>query len=289
MWFKKKQTNQSNSDQSVSRRTGDMRSELGLNGETHQAVRVRARQVQRDGLNETTAVYDEEVQLHDLKVRARRRLIGALVLLGAAFVILPWVFDGQRKETAAKVAVAIPDKNVQFDVKNPKATDESLRAAAESADKADKAAADGKTADAKTTDAKASGATTTNTATTAATSPSTETPAKPAATKQAVPSTTTAAPATTTTAPTATTQQYAVHIGLVSDKKELDSLVARLRAAGVQPQLRTVTVDGSSKTRVRLGLFKTQAEAEAALAKVKGVAKNPVVIPIQQEQTKPKP
>ncbi len=289
MWFKKKQTNQSNSAQSAPRRTGDMRSELGLNGETHQAVRVRARQVQRDGLNETTAVYDEEVQLHDLKVRARRRLIGALVLLGAAFVILPWVFDGQRKETAAQVAVAIPDKNVQFDVKNPKATDESLRAAAESADKADKAAADGKTADAKTTDAKASGATTTNTATTAATSPSTETPAKPAATKQAVPSTTTAAPATTTTAPTATTQQYAVHIGLVSDKKELDSLVARLRAAGVQPQLRTVTVDGSSKTRVRLGLFKTQAEAEAALAKVKGVAKNPVVIPIQQEQTKPKP
>ena len=289
MWFKKKQTNQSNSDQSVPRRNGDMRSELGLNGETHQAVRVRARQVQRDGLNETTAVYDEEVQLHDLKVRARRRLIGALVLLGAAFVILPWVFDGQRKETAAQVAVAIPDKNVQFDVKNPKATDESLRAAAESADKADKAAADGKTADAKTTDAKASGTTTTNTATTASASPSTETPAKPAATKQAVPSTTTAAPATTTTAPTATTQQYAVHIGLVSDKKELDGLVARLRAAGVQPQLRTVTVDGSSKTRVRLGLFKTQAEAEAALAKVKGVAKNPVVIPIQQEQTKPKP
>ena len=63
----------------------------------------------------------------------------------------------------------------------------------------------------------------------------------------------------------------------------------RVRAAGVQPQLRTVTVDGASKTRVRLGLFKTQTEAEAALAKVKGVAKNPVVIPIQQEQTKPKP
>ena len=274
MWFKKKQTNQSNSAQSAPRRTGDMRSELGLNGETHQAVRVRARQVQRDGLNETTAVYDEEVQLHDLKVRARRRLIGALVLLGAAFVILPWVFDGQRKETAAQVAVSIPDKNVQFDVKNPKATDESLRAAAESADKT---AADGKATDAKPSDNKAAAATTATT--TAAT---TAAPAKPADTKQAVPAT----PTTPTTQPT---QQYAVHIGLVSDKKELDSLVARLRAAGVQPQLRTVTVDGASKTRVRLGLFKTQTEAEAALAKVKGVAKNPVVIPIQQEQTKPKP
>ena len=274
MWFKKKQTNQSNSEPSNARRKGDMRSELGLSGETHQAVRVRARQVQRDGLNETTAVYDEEVQLHDLKVRARRRLIGALVLLGAAFVILPWVFDGQRKETAAQVAVSIPDKNVQFDVKNPKATDESLRAAAESADKT---AADGKATDTKPSDNKAAAATpaTTTAATTAA-------PAKPADTKQAVPAT----PTTPTTQPT---QQYAVHIGLVSDKKELDSLVARLRAAGVQPQLRTVTVDGASKTRVRLGLFKTQTEAEAALAKVKGVAKNPVVIPIQQEQTKPKP
>ena len=274
MWFKKKQTNQSNSEPSNARRKGDMRSELGLSGETHQAVRVRARQVQRDGLNETTAVYDEEVQLHDLKVRARRRLIGALVLLGAAFVILPWVFDGQRKETAAQVAVSIPDKNVQFDVKNPKATDESLRAAAESADKT---AADGKATDAKPSDNKAAAATTATT--TAAT---TAAPAKPADTKQAVP----AAPTTPTPQPT---QQYAVHIGLVSDKKELDSLVARLRAAGVQPQLRTVTVDGASKTRVRLGLFKTQTEAEAALAKVKGVAKNPVVIPIQQEQTKPKP
>lgn len=274
MWFKKKQTNQSNGEPSNARRKGDMRSELGLSGETHQAVRVRARQVQRDGLNETTAVYDEEVQLHDLKVRARRRLIGALVLLGAAFVILPWVFDGQRKETAAQVAVSIPDKNVQFDVKNPKATDESLRAAAESADKT---AADGKATDTKPSDSKAAAATpATTTATTTAT------PAKPADTKQAVPAT----PTTPTTQPT---QQYAVHIGLVSDKKELDSLVARLRAAGVQPQLRTVTVDGASKTRVRLGLFKTQAEAEAALAKVKGVAKNPVVIPIQQEQTKPKP
>lgn len=277
MWFKKKQTNQSNSEPSNARRKGDMRSELGLSGETHQAVRVRARQVQRDGLNETTAVYDEEVQLHDLKVRARRRLIGALVLLGAAFVILPWVFDGQRKETAAQVAVSIPDKNVQFDVKNPKATDESLRAAAESADKT---AADGKATDAKPSDNKAAAATTATT--TAAT---TAAPAKPADTKQAV----SAAPTTPTTQPTQATQQYAVHIGLVSDKKELDSLVARLRAAGVQPQLRTVTVDGASKTRVRLGLFKTQTEAEAALAKVKGVAKNPVVIPIQQEQTKPKP
>ena len=280
MWFKKKQTNQSNGEPSNARRKGDMRSELGLSGETHQAVRVRARQVQRDGLNETTAVYDEEVQLHDLKVRARRRLIGALVLLGAAFVILPWVFDGQRKETAAQVAVSIPDKNIQFDVKNPKATDESLRAAADSAESSDKTAADGKAADAKPSDNKAAAATTATT--TAAT---TAAPAKPADTKQAV----SAAPTTPTTQPTQATQQYAVHIGLVSDKKELDSLVARLRAAGVQPQLRTVTVDGASKTRVRLGLFKTQTEAEAALAKVKGVAKNPVVIPIQQEQTKPKP
>ena len=271
MLFKKKQANQSDKDASLLRRKGDMRSELGLSGETHQAVRVRSRQAPRDGLNETTAVYDEEVQLHDLKVRARRRLIGALVLLGAAFVILPWVFDGQRKQTAAEVAVAIPDKNIQFDVKNPKATDESLKAAAESAEKTATAATDSKSAAPATS------------ANSAASKPSAEVKAeakpetKPEAKPEAVPATTAASP------------QYAVHIGLVSDKKELDALLAKLRAAGVQPQLRTVTVDGVSKTRVRLGLFKTQSEAAAAAAKIKGAAKNPVVIPIQPEQTAPKP
>ena len=279
MLFKKKQTNQSDNEPTSLRRKGDMRSELGLSGETHQSVRVRARQV-RDGLGETTPVYDEEVQLHDLKVRARRRLIGALVLLGAAFVILPWVFDGQRKETAAQVAVAIPDKNVQFDVKNPKATDESLKAAADSAEKTSGDAA-AKPADAAANTSSAGNQTATATATAATTAAK---PAeKPAETK---PVETTPAETKPTTPPT---QQYAVHIGLVSDKKELDTLLARLRAAGVQPQLRTVTVDGVSKTRVRLGLFKTQAEAAAAAAKIKSVAKNPVVIPIQQEQTTPKP
>lgn len=273
MLFKKKQTNQPDSDPSL-RRKSDMRSALGLSGETHQSVRVRARQV-RDGLGETAPIYDEEVQLHDLKVRARRRLIGALVLLGAAFVILPWVFDGQRKETAAQVAVAIPDKNVQFDVKNPKATDESLKAAASDAEKS--------VANTPTSASTAT-ATTTPAATSADVKPAEAKPAetKPADTKPAV-QPTQEAPATQAT------QQYAVHIGLVSDKKELDGLLARLRAAGVQPQLRTVTVDGVSKTRVRLGLFKTQAEAAAAAAKIKGVAKNPVVIPIQQEQTATKP
>lgn len=277
MLFKKKQANQSDNDASLLRRKGDMRSELGLKGETHQSVRIRARQVPRDGLNETTAVYDEEVQLHDLKVRARRRLIGALVLLGAAFVILPWVFDGQRKQTAAEVAVAIPDKNIQFDVKNPKATDESLKAAADSADKTTAGAAEGKTSTANVT-----------TGTTAATTPATS--AKPAEVKpESKPAETKPEVKPEPTVATNATPQYAVHIGLVSDKKELDALLSKLRSAGVQPQLRTVTVDGVSKTRVRLGLFKTQAEAEAALSKVKGVAKNPVVIPIQAETAKPKP
>ena len=172
------------------------------------------------------------------------------------------------------MAVAIPDKNVQFDVKNPKATDESLKAAASDAEKS-----------AANTPTSASTTATTNPAAKPADVKPAE--AKPAETKPAdtKPSVQPSQEASTTQA----TQQYAVHIGLVSDKKELDGLLARLRAAGVQPQLRTVSVDGVSKTRVRLGLFKTQAEAAAAAAKIKGVAKNPVVIPIQQDQTATKP
>ena len=262
MWFKKKQN--SSDQSSKSSRSGDMHSELGLSGETHQAVRVRSRTAPRDGMGVSAAVYDEEVQLHDLKIRARRRLIGAAILLAAAFVILPWVFDGQRKQTAAEVSVAIPEKNVQFDVQNPRATDESLKAAAANADQPP--------------------ATTNQTDNKPVTAPAnTAVPAKPAEPKPV------ATPEKPVPEPKVANRQYAVHIGVVSDRKELDALLSRLRAAGVQPQLKTVKVDGVSKTRVRLGLFKTQAEAEAAANKARAAAKNPVVIPVEPEKAKPQP
>ena len=74
--------------------------------------------------------------------------------------------------------------------------------------------------------------------------------------------------------------KYVVHIGIVSDAGELNALLKRLSAAGVKASRETVTVDGVSKTRVRLGPFNNQTDAQLAANKAKGAAKNPVVIPL---------
>lgn len=266
-WFNSKQEAPANHTAESSVRTPmtDMRTELGIQGDVQPAVRIRANRSNPNLGNtmhaEAAAVYDEELRLHDLKVRTRRRLIGAVVLLTAAFIILPWIFDEQRKQTASEIAVVVPDKNIQFDVKNPRATDESIKAAADQLEQKPAVSA----------------------------VPPTDVLQAPSvapvvASQKPVTKPADVTPDSKTKTTTAPTQKYAVHIGLVSDAKELDALLKKLRAAGVEPQLKTVVVDGVSKTRVRLGLFDTQAAAAAAAAKAKGAAKNPVVIPIKTEQ-----
>ena len=265
MWFKnKKQEETPEVSPRVSRsRNADIRSELGIGGEaasneTARTVRTNPRRATKAN---TSAVYNEDVQLNDLKVRARRRLIGALVLLGAAFVILPWVFDDSRKLAAPAVSVAVPDKNLQFDVKNPRVSETAV--ATPEPTKPTDVVLD-KLAD-KSTDknaVKAEAKTEAN--------PDVKPDAKAAA----------KAEVTAPVKATETKPKYVVHIGIVSDAGELSALLKRLSAAGVKASRETVTVDGVSKTRVRLGPFENQSDAQLAANKAKGAAKNPVVIPL---------
>lgn len=234
MWFNKKDKPEEPVERATPRRrTGDMRSELGLNTE------AQPRATRRVGSNTTVTqdnAYNEEVLLNDLKVRARRRFIGALVLLAAAFVILPWVFDDNRKQAAPVVSVVVPEQKIQFEVQNP-------RAAAEVTPVADT------TKPAEPVKPKVE-----------------EKPAEKVAEKPAEP---------------VKAAKYVVHIGVVSSKAELDALNKRLSAKGAKASTETVETDGVSKTRVRLGPFDSQAAAQAAADKVKGAAKNPVVIEIK--------
>ena len=124
MWFNKdKSEAQEEKAPRTRKRNSDMRSELGLgsDADSERSARPTARRAAPQSQSNNRAVYNEDVQLNDLKVRARRRLIGALVLLGGAFVILPWVFDDDRKLTAPAVTVSVPDKKLEFEVQNPKA------------------------------------------------------------------------------------------------------------------------------------------------------------------------
>lgn len=249
MWFDKKEDSEQLVPRSSARaRGGDMRSELGLGGTDYTQSNAPSRATRRLGASKSVTqdaagrTYNEDVLLNDLKVRARRRLIGALVLLAAAFVILPWVFDDSRKQTAPVVSVSVPEKQVQFEVQNP-------RAASEANSSADNLKPVNSKTESKTAE----------TSTAAANAPSKS--------------------ADTTT--DMAKGKFVVHIGIVSTKAELDTLSKRLIAKGAKPVTETITDGGVSKTRVRLGPFDSITAAQTAADKIKGAAKNPVVVEIK--------
>lgn len=243
MWFNKdKSEAQEDKTPRTRKRNSDMRSELrlGADADSERAARPTRRATQALTQENKRAVYNEDVQLNDLKVRARRRLIGALVLLGAAFVVLPWVFDDGRKLTAPAVTVSVPDKKIEFEVKNPKAETSSNTAGADNLKPVDST----KTDDSPTASTKI---------------------VEPAATEK----------------PAESSTKYVVHIGIVTDAGQLATLLKKLSAAGVNASQEKITVNGVKKTRVRLGPFDNQADAQSAADKAKGAAKKPVVIPLK--------
>lgn len=123
MWFSKDKSTDAQEDNTQrttkpSRGASDMRSTLGLGAETEQRAPVRRTKEVAGKVDATGKQYDAEVILNDIKVRARRRMIGAFTLLAFAFVALPWVFDGSRKQVAPVVKVSVPAANIAFDVQN---------------------------------------------------------------------------------------------------------------------------------------------------------------------------
>ena len=55
-----------------------------------------------------------EAQAADLRVRARRRLAGAVALVLAAVVVLPMLLDSEPARVSSKIPIKIPDRNSPF-------------------------------------------------------------------------------------------------------------------------------------------------------------------------------
>lgn len=55
-----------------------------------------------------------EAQAADLRVRARRRLAGAVALVLAAVVVLPMLLDSEPAPVSNKIPIKIPDRNAPF-------------------------------------------------------------------------------------------------------------------------------------------------------------------------------
>lgn len=224
-------------------------------------------------------VSEEELQL---KKRARRRLVGAIVLVAVVAVVLPMVLDTEPKSTSQEINIQIPSPDskgftskvvplsptakpaADLPAKAEKAAEKSAEKAAEKTDKAEKKAevkAEVK-ADAKPPEAPP-----------APKAKPVEKPAEkttpkpaPAAPKAATESKDAVKPAAKPAAGT-----YFIQVTALSDADKVAQVQKRMADAGVRSYTETVSVAKGKVTRVRAGPFKSKDEADSAREKLQKI------------------
>jgi DedD protein len=202
-------------------------------------------------------ISDEELQL---KRRARRRLIGAIVLVTAIVVALPMVLDTEPKPLSGEVSIKIPSPDSSTfasrvvpvappgDAKPgtaPKLATETKSASKSPAAPAEKAAV--ATAPAAASSAMAPAPER------PAKAPQSETPAKSVASASKKPP-----PQKPASAP------FVVQVVALADVEKAKHVQAQIAAAGIKAYTEVVKTAKGDVTRVRAGPFPTRAAAEKA-------------------------
>ena len=217
------------------------------------------------------AISDEELQL---RKRARRRLIGAIVLVIAMVVVLPMVLDSEPKPVSQDIDIRIPSPDAgTFTSKivpvapGPEAKPAPKPRAAVKPDavsaadsKAPKAPPPAPAAPAGKSEAAAT-----------ATEPGTAA-AKPAA-KPPAPEQTVKKTASTSAG------RFVVQVVALADAQKANQMQQQISAAGMQSYTEVVKTDGGNMTRVRVGPFATREAAEKAQQQLKGIGFDGKVVP----------
>ncbi|HKA42571.1 MAG TPA: SPOR domain-containing protein [Burkholderiales bacterium] len=216
-------------------------------------------------------ISDEELQL---KRRARRRLIGAIVLVTAIVVALPMVLDSEPKPISGEVSIKIPTPNSDTFTSRvmPVAPGEESKSKPPA-----RASTESKSppkAPAATTEKKA-----------AAPAPTTS-PAAAAAPAKSVPPAAAEAPARTAqasgTAPAAAdspSQTFAVQVVALADAERVKQVQEQVAAAGIKSYTEVVKTVKGDVTRVRAGPYPTRAAAEKARDQLKAIGLSGNVVP----------
>lgn len=216
-------------------------------------------------------ISDEELQL---KKRARRRLIGAIVLVTAVVVALPMVLDTEPKPITGQVDIKIPSTD------SGAFTSRVVPVAPPAETKARPAAKPAPEA---------------KSATKAAVAPEEKRPAgapvavaekKAVAEKAAKPVETAApAPASRAVPPDKQTAKkpqappFVVQVIALADAGKAKQLQAQIASAGIKSYTEVVKTAKGDVTRVRAGPFATRAQAEKARDQLKGMGLGGNVIP----------
>jgi DedD protein len=211
-------------------------------------------------------ISDEELQL---KRRARRRLIGAIVLVAAIVVALPMVLDTEPRPMDGEISIKIPppDSSKYTSRVVPLPPSAEPKAAAERAPQA-KSASDAKATPKLSAamgekpaepDAKASAA-----ASSAPRSPAPEPSPGPAPPPAAEPPARTAAAPSAPAAGEPASRMYAVQVVALADAEKAKQVQEQMAAAGLKSYTEVVKTAKGDVTRVRAGPYPSRAAAEKA-------------------------
>jgi DedD protein len=187
-------------------------------------------------------------QADGARVRARRRLIGAVVLLGIGVVAFPLLFETQPRPIPVDIPIQIPSRENAPPLVLPAPTKPSasmpvpkVAAAPVPAEPvAPKAAA-----------------------------PEPTPPAKVEPAPKAAPTANAQAPASPNPAPVEATGRFVVQVGAFAEASAVREARSKVEKLGLTTYTQQVDTSNGPRTRVRLGPFATREEADKAAAKVK--------------------
>jgi DedD protein len=241
-------------------------------------------------LNSNRDAPDDDVA--QVRSRARRRVIGAAILLAAGVIGFPLLFETQPRPTASELPSVVSRKDGSAD-EVTKIADKSAPAKVAAAPAASSALPKAPTPSAtppvifeKSADAgrevqtkpgvAAAGAAAAVSAVAAVTAGSANKPApKPDPKPAAKPEPAAAKPA----APTA--QRFVIQVGAFAQDAGVKEARAKLESAGLRSYTQVVKTKDGKRTRVRAGPYATRDEAERAAAKAKTAGLAPVVSPLE--------
>jgi DedD protein len=206
-------------------------------------------------------ISDEELQL---KRRARRRLIGAIVLVMAIVVVLPMVLDSEPRPPRQEVSVQIPspDSGVFTSKVAPLPAAPGSKPAAMATPAEPKMAAVPPPAKEAIKEAPAPKA-----------EPEAAKPATPEPAASPKPATRKPKPAATTA-----TGKFVVQVIALADAEKAKGMQQQIAAAGIKSYTEIVKTAKGDVTRVRAGPFTTRAAAEKAREQLKALGMSGNVI-----------
>jgi DedD protein len=196
------------------------------------------------------AISDEELQL---KRRARRRLVGAVVLVAASVLVLPMVLDTEPRPVSQNITIRIP---------SPDSEAFTSKVAPAPAPKAP----EGKTAAPKGEPKASAAPLASKDAPRAEAAPEAAAPAKAAKPK---------APAKTAKpAPKSAGGTFVIQVIALADAEKAQRMQGQIAAAGIKSYTEVVKTVKGDVTRVRAGPFATREAAEKAREQLKSLGMN---------------